>query len=65
MGIEDYMLLTMARERIAERGAAASRRTLEEILKTVIVNRDTDRALFRARRRELLELVETLGASPP
>ena len=38
-----------------------SNRKLDEILKTVIINRDTDRALFRAKRRELLELVESLG----
>jgi len=65
MGIEDYMLLTMARDRIVERGDGASKRTLDKILKTVIVNRDTDRALFRARRRELLELVEELGVLAP
>ena len=65
MGIEDYMLLKMARERIAERGerAAVSNCKLDEILKTVILNRDTDRALFRAKRRELLELVESLGST--
>jgi hypothetical protein len=61
-GIEDYMLLKMARERIALRGAAAvpAQRRLDEILKTVITNRDTVRALFRAKRRELLELLESL-----
>ncbi len=56
MGIEDYMLLKMAHER----ADSSARRKLQEILKTVIINRDTDRALFRAKRRELLELVESL-----
>ena len=62
MGIEDYMLLKMARERIDAVGhrTLAQMRKLNEILKTVIDNRDTDRALFRAKRRELLELVESL-----
>ena len=62
MGIEDYMLLKMARERIDRRGDAAARqaRELEEILKAAITNRDTDRTLFRAWRRQLLELVEAL-----
>ena len=63
MGIEDYMLLTMARERIEQLGTAggAYRQRLEEIIKTVITNRDTDRRLFREKRRELVELVEALG----
>ena len=64
MGIEDYMLLKMARDHIDERGEAdtEAKRKLNEIVKTVIANRDADRALFRAKRRELLELVEVLAA---
>ena len=42
-------------------GGAVHQRTLEGILKTVIANRDTDRELFRRKRRELVELVEQLG----
>ncbi|GAG43085.1 unnamed protein product, partial [marine sediment metagenome] len=63
MGIEDYMLLKIARERIDELGGSgtAQRRKLDDIVKTVLKNRDTDRDLFRAKRRELLELVEALG----
>lgn len=57
----------MARERIAKRGEAAAetKGKLEEILKTVIINRDNDRALFRAKRFELLELVESLNEDNP
>lgn len=67
MGIEDYLLLAMAQERLAKRGEAAAetKGKLEEILKTVIINRDTDRALFRAKRLELLELVESLSEDNP
>ena len=62
MGIEDYMLLRMARKRIDQLGAAGSvhRRKLDEIVRTVITNRDSDRSLFRAKRKELLTLVEAL-----
>jgi len=62
MGIEDYMLLRMARKRIDQLGAAGSvhRRKLDEIVRTVITNRDSDRSLFRAKRKELLRLVEAL-----
>ena len=63
MGIEDYMLLSMARDKIEALGGerAAYRQRLHEIVKTVITNRTTDRRLFRARRRELVELVEALS----
>ena len=63
MGIEDYMLLSMARERTDALGesAASERRRLDRIVKTVLTNRSTDRKLFRARRRELVELVEELS----
>ena len=65
MGIEDYMLLQMARESIDELGdaGAVQKRTLNEIIRTVVKNRDADRALFRAKRRELLELIEMLTAT--
>jgi hypothetical protein len=33
---------------------------LDEIIKTVIVNRDKDRTLFRTKRKELVLLVEEL-----
>lgn len=63
MGIEDYMLLKMARERIEELGenGTAHQQALDGIIKTVAVNRDSDRELFRRKRRELVELVEMLG----
>ena len=63
MGIEDYMLLKMAEQRIDMLGSAgaAQKRILDEIVKTVIINRDTNRKLFRQKRRELMELVEGLG----
>jgi len=63
MGIEDYMLLKMAQERIEELGenGAAHQQALDGIIKTVAVNRDSDRELFRRKRRELVELVEMLG----
>jgi hypothetical protein len=64
MGIEDYMLLKMARDRIEELGDAArsQKQRLDEIVKTAIVNRDQDRTLFRAKRKELVLLVEELMA---
>ena len=64
MGIEDAMLLHLAKERIAALGeaGAAHRDELQQIVKAVITNRDTDRGLFRTKRRELLVLVETLAA---
>ena len=63
MGIEDYMLLAMARKRIDALGArgAEHRRQLRDIVKTVITNSHADRRLFREGRRELVELVEELG----
>ena len=62
MGIEDYMLLTMARNRIAALGdrGAKHRKQFHDIVKSVITNRDADRRLFRKKRRELLKLVEEL-----
>ncbi len=63
MGIEDYMLLAMARERIDALGdaGAAHRKRLDEIVKTVITNRTTDRRLFRSKRLALVKLVEELN----
>lgn len=63
MGIEDYLLLRMARERIDALGDAGSayRRQLDELVRTVLTNRISDRDLFRAKRRELVEMVEGLG----
>ena len=65
MGIEDYMLLKMASERIEKLGNAGARhqRTLDEIIKSVVMNRDSDRELFRRKRRELVEFVALLGKS--
>jgi hypothetical protein len=62
MGIEDYMLLKMARERIAVLGDSGRtyQGRLDEIIRTVLTNRDRDRALFRAKRRELVELLESV-----
>lgn len=63
MGIEDYMLLKMVEQRIDILGSAgaAQKLILDEIVKTVIINRDTNRKLFRQKRRELMQLVEGLG----
>ncbi|MFH0964948.1 MAG: hypothetical protein V2A58_13190 [Planctomycetota bacterium] len=63
MGIEDYMLLRMAEGRIARLGEAgeAYRQRLHDIVKAVITNRAADRRLFREKRGELVELVETLS----
>lgn len=65
MGIEDYMLLRMAHERIAALGDAGAKRQtqLEEIVTTVLKNRSADRSLFRDKRRELVELVEHLDST--
>ncbi len=41
--------------------AQAQRRKLDNILKTVVKNRDTERELFRAKHRELLTIVEALS----
>jgi hypothetical protein len=62
MGIEDYMLLKMAREKIESLGEAGEtyQKQLDEIVKTVLTTRAKDRGLFRAKRRELVELVENL-----
>ena len=65
MGIEDYMLLGMARDKIKALGDAgdayAYRQELENIIKVVMENRTNDRELFRTERRKLLELVEKLS----
>ncbi|MBI4356463.1 MAG: hypothetical protein HY559_01095 [Gammaproteobacteria bacterium] len=63
MGIEDYMLLKMAQERIASLGNTGNswHKQLEEIVRTVLTTRD--RNLFRAKRRELVELIEKLQSS--
>ncbi len=63
MGIEDYMLLRMARERIDSLGddGTAYRNQLDELIRTVLTNRAADRGLFRAKRKELVEMVEALA----
>ena len=63
MGIEDYMLLRMAQERIDALGERGDdfRKQLHDIVKTVITNRSADRRLFREKRRELVELVEKMS----
>ncbi|MBI4243292.1 MAG: hypothetical protein HY606_04300 [Planctomycetes bacterium] len=65
MGIEDYMLLKMAQERIASLGDAGNswQSEFEKILGTVLTTRAKDRNLFRAKRRELVELIEKLPSS--
>lgn len=62
MGTEDFMLLTMAQERIDAMGdvGAPYQKRLDEMVETVLGHR-FDRAGFRKRRRELLELVEALS----
>ena len=62
MGIEDYMLLAMAKARIDALGArgATHRKRLDAIIKTVVTNRSADRRLFREKRGELVKLVEQL-----
>ncbi len=63
MGTEDYMLLKMAQDKIAELGAAGNpyRNQLRRIIRDVLTHRE-NRILFRAKRRELVELVEKLAA---
>ena len=63
MGTEDYMLLKMAQDKIEELGAAANpyRDQLRRIIRDVLTHRE-NRILFRAKRRELVELVEKLAA---
>ncbi len=63
MGTEDYMLLKMAQDKIDELGAAGNpyRNQLRRIIRDVITHRE-NRILFRAKRRELVELVEKLAA---
>jgi len=62
MGIEDYMLLSMARDKIEALGDAGirHRKQLDDIVKMVLTTRGSDRRLFRTQRRELVELVEKL-----
>ena len=62
MGIEDYMLLKMAQEKIESLGTSGTsyQQKLDEIVKTVLTSRAEDRYLFRAKRRELVDLVEAL-----
>ena len=63
MGIEDYMLLVMAKEKIDALGKAGAshQETFDGIVKTVLTNRAGDRNLFRTKRRKLVELVEKLS----
>lgn len=65
VGIEDYMLLKMAKERIEALGRMGEpyQKKLDEIVKTVLTTRAKDRKLFRAKRLELIKLVEALEAS--
>ena len=62
MGIEDYMLLSMAREKIDALGdaGAAHQKQLDDIVSIVLTDFADNRRLFRAKRRELVELVERL-----
>ncbi len=62
MGIEDYMLLDLAQQKIDALGGggAAFQTQLDNLVMTVLVNRDDDRNLFRQKRKELVELVETI-----
>ncbi len=62
MGIEDYMLLDLAQQKIDALGGggAAFQTQLDNLVMTVLVNRDDDRDLFRQKRKELVELVETI-----
>jgi hypothetical protein len=61
MGIEDYMLLKVAQERIDTLGAAggAYRQTLDGIVKAVLTA-PKDRTLFRQQRGALLALLDEL-----
>jgi hypothetical protein len=63
MGIEDYLLLSLARDRISEIGAEAPlyRKKLEAILREVLTGAAQNRRLFRKKHVELLELVEQLS----
>ena len=63
MGIEDYILLRMAQERIDSLGddGTAYRHQLDELLRVVLTNRASDRGLFRSKRRELVELLDRKG----
>jgi hypothetical protein len=62
MGIEDYMLLEMAQDEIDALGGggAAFQQQLDDLVMTVLTNRADDRMLFRQKRQELVDLVETL-----
>jgi len=56
------MLLSMAGEKIDALGDAGirHRKQLDDIVKTVLTTRGSDRRLFRTQRRELVELVDKL-----
>jgi hypothetical protein len=62
MGIEDYMLLTMAQQRIHKLAAlgGAGRQKLDRIVNDVLAA-PGDRKLFRQKRGELIALLEELG----
>jgi hypothetical protein len=62
MGIEDYMLLQMAQEKIHQRGQAGApyQKRLDTLVRTVLTRRTDDRTLFRRKRLELVTLVEKL-----
>lgn len=57
------MLLKMAQEgfELLGKAGATYRKQLDEIVKTVLANRAKDRGLFRAKRMELVGLVETMS----
>jgi len=73
MGIEDYILLQMARQGIAQLKAAEQteyQTTLDSIVKTTTLTLPTrtsydGRQMFRQKRRELIKLVEELNRKGP
>jgi hypothetical protein len=64
LGIEDYMLLQMAQDRIREVGSkgAPLQQQLDALVVAVLTNRIQDRGLFQQKRAELVALVEKLAA---
>ncbi len=63
MGIEDYMLLKMAQDKISKLGpkGANYQKQLDAIVKTVLTNRIQDRTVFHSQRATLVALVEKLS----
>ena len=62
MGTEDYMLMKIAKEKISTLGenGVVYKKRFDEIKNEVLKLRSKNRNLFRAKRRELVELVEEL-----